>query len=427
MSSAPPVILVQPYKSFIDQPVTIRGSGFKKNTKITVESVLQCSEEKLHFMAYGHYVTSGNGSFNANEMASFGGTSMGTDTSGLFWSMKQLQDSNFVVSLKDGRSVLNYCFNVYNGHITDFSLVNSLASAKIKKYVLKEDINREEIKIGNIRGTLFSPKERGSYPGIITLYGGNKSGHVSEDYAAYLANEGYVTLALAYFGVDGLTKTYTEKALEMEYFEKAKDFLKSLDNVNNKIGVLGRSKGGDIAFGMMEHLSGIDAVCTMNGSIVSVGTDLTYKGHTTKMIGANMNRFTMNEDGSVDISNALDNPRDCPSCIHQLQRSSADLLMIVGKDDKNWQSELFADIAKDLMDSVRKKNYKIIKYTHSGHFFDLPNTPIVTTTPHVLVPNRLMVYFGGKNRGMFSKERTDAWKQILDFFRISLKKTYSKL
>ena len=131
MSSAPPVILVQPYKSFIDQPVTIRGSGFKKNTKITVESVLQCSEEKLHFMAYGHYVTSGNGSFNANEMASFGGTYMGTDTSGLFWSMKQLQDSNFVVSLKDGRSVLNYCFNVYDGHITDFSLVNSLASVKI--------------------------------------------------------------------------------------------------------------------------------------------------------------------------------------------------------------------------------------------------------------------------------------------------------
>ena len=101
--------------------------------------------------------------------------------------------------------------------------------------------------------------------------------------------------------------------------------------------------------------------------------------------------------------------------------------MIVGKDDKNWQSELFTDIAKDLMDSVGKKNYKIIKYTHLGHFFDLLNTLIVTTTPHVLVPNRLMVYFGGKNRGMFSKERTDACKQILDFFRISLKRTYSKL
>ena len=240
-------------------------------------------------MAYGHYVTSDNGSFDAKEMNSFRGTYMGTDSLGLFWSMKQLQDSNFVVSLKDGRSVLNYCFNVYDGHITDFSLVNSLASVKIKKYILKEEMHREEIKTGNIRSTLFSPKERGSYPGIITLYGGNKSGHVSEDYAAYLANEGYVTLALAYFGVDGLTKTYTEKALEMEYFEKAKDFLKSLGNVNNKIGVLGRSKGEDIPFRMMEHLSGIDVVCTMNGSIVIIDTDLTYKEHTTKMVGANMN------------------------------------------------------------------------------------------------------------------------------------------
>ena len=131
MSTVPLVIFVQPYKSFIDQPVTIRGSGFKKNTKITAESVLQCSQEKLHFMAYGHYVTSDNGSFDAKEMNSFRGTYMGTDSLGLFWSMKQLQDSNFVVSLKDGRSVLNYCFNVYDGHITDFSLVNSLASVKI--------------------------------------------------------------------------------------------------------------------------------------------------------------------------------------------------------------------------------------------------------------------------------------------------------
>ena len=156
---------------------------------------------------------------------------------------------------------------------------------------------------------------------------------------------------------------------------------------------------------MMEHLSGIDAVCTINGSIVSAGTDLTYKGHVTKMIGANMSKVTMNEDGSVDVSNALDNPRNYPSCINQLQRSSADLLMIVGKDDKIWQSELFADIAKELMESEGKKNYKIIKYPHSGHFFDLPNTPIVTTTPHVLVPNRLMVYFGGKNRHFFQGKR----------------------
>ena len=127
MSTVPPMILVQPYKSFIDQPVNIRGSGFKKNTKITAEFVLQCSEEKLHFMAYGHYLTSDNGSFDTEEMNSFRGTYMGTVSLGLFWSMKQLQVSNFVVSLKDGRSVLNYCFNVYDGHITDFSLANSLS------------------------------------------------------------------------------------------------------------------------------------------------------------------------------------------------------------------------------------------------------------------------------------------------------------
>ena len=177
----------------------------------------------------------------------------------------------------------------------------------------------------------------------------------------------------------------------------------------------------------MAHLSGINAVCTINGAIVSIGADVTYKGHVTKMISSDVGRLAINKDGTIDISNTLDNPRDFPNRIHQFQRSSADLLMIVGQEDKNWQSELFADIAKELMDVEGKENYEIIKYAHSGHFFDLPNTPIVTKTTHPLVPNRVMVDFGGKDKAMFSQEIYEAWKSVLEFFRKSLAKTDSKL
>ena len=220
---------------------------------------------------------------------------------------------------------------------------------------------------------------------------------------------------------------HTEKPIEIEYFEEAIEFLKSLNNVNGKIGILGQSKGGDVALGIMTHLPDINAVCTINGAIASIGADLTYKGHVTKMIGSDVSRLAINEDGTLDISNMLDNPRDVSCRIHQIQRSSADLLMIVGQEDKSWQSELFADIAKELMDSEGKKNYEIIKYAHSGHFFNLPNTPIVTKTTHPLVPNRVMVYFGGKDKAMFSQEINEAWKCVLEFFRKSLAKTDSKL
>ena len=421
------VLKVEPYRSLIDQPVTLNGSGFEKKSKITIQSVLQCTEEHIHFMSYGHYLTSDNGDFDLKEMASLGGTYTGIDNCGLFWSMNHLEDSRDNFSLKDGRSILNYNFNIFDGHISDFSNANTIASANIQKCVLGEGICREEITGGNIRGTLFSPSQRGSYPAIITIFGGNKMGHVREEYAAYLAKQGYVTFALPFFGVDGLSKTYTEKPIEIEYFEEAIESLKSLDNVNGKIGILGHSKGGDIALGIMAHLSDINAVCTINGAIVSIGADVIHKGHVTKMIGSDVSRLAINADGTLDISNMLDNPRDFPTRIHQIQRSSADLLMIVGQEDKNWQSELFADIAQELMDIEGKKNYEIIKYAHSGHFFDLPNTPIVTKTTHPLVPNRVMVYFGGKDKAMFSQEIYKAWKCVFEFFRKSFAKTDSKL
>ena len=423
----PKDLKVEPYKSLIDEPVTLYGSGFERKSKITIQSVLKCPEEQIHFMSYGHYLTSDNGSFDLKEMSSLGGTYIGIDSSGLFWSMNHLEDSRDHFSLKDGKSILNYSFNIFDGHISDFSNVNTLASASIQKCVLREGICREEITGGNIRGTLFSPSQRGSYPAVITIFGGNKMRHVREEYAVYLANQGYMTLALPFFGVDGLSKTYTEKPIEIEYFEEAIEFLKSLNNVNGKIGILGHSKGGDVALGIMAHLSGINAVCTINGAIVSIGADVTYKGHVTKMISSDVGRLAINKDGTIDISNTLDNPRDFPNRIHQFQRSSADLLMIVGQEDKNWQSELFADIAKELMDVEGKENYEIIKYAHSGHFFDLPNTPIVTKTTHPLVPNRVMVDFGGKDKAMFSQEIYEAWKSVLEFFRKSLAKTDSKL
>ena len=215
------VLKVEPYRSLIDQPVTLNGSGFERKSKITIQSVLQCTEEHIHFMSYGHYLTSDNGDFDLKEMASLGGTYTGIDNCGLFWSMNHLEDSRDNFSLKDGRSILNYNFNIFDGHISDFSNANTLASANIQKCVLGEGICREEITGGNIRGTLFSPSQRGSYPAIITIFGGNKMGHVREEYAAYLAKQNYVTLALPFFGVDGLSKTYTEKPIEIEYFEEA--------------------------------------------------------------------------------------------------------------------------------------------------------------------------------------------------------------
>ena len=59
-------------------------------------------------------------------------------------------------------------------------------------------------------GTLFLPNGEGPFPAVINMYGGIYRGTVVEDRSAMLASRGIASLALAYFGVPGLPKSYIE-------------------------------------------------------------------------------------------------------------------------------------------------------------------------------------------------------------------------
>ena len=65
-----------------------------------------------------------------------------------------------------------------------------------------------------------------------------------------LASHGFVTLALAFFGVDDLPEVYS--SFDLEYFEEAVDFLVSLPEVtHHQVGLCGSSTGGNICLTMM--------------------------------------------------------------------------------------------------------------------------------------------------------------------------------
>ena len=173
----------------------------------------------------------------------------------------------------------------------------------------------------------------------MTLYGGIKRKHVIEDSAALLANNGYVTFATAFFGVDGLPKKYSTQPIRIEYFEEVLEYLSSLKFViSNKIGVYGTSKGGDIALAMMAFLSNISAVAVVNGCISSIGTSTTYGDRVIDMLGVSLERVEFMSDGRMNTFNVANHPNDEPSSIHPFENSTADLLMVAGLDDYSWKS-----------------------------------------------------------------------------------------
>ncbi len=57
-------------------------------------------------------------------------------------------------------------------------------------------------------GTLYMPPGPGPHPAVINIYGGIHKGNVIEDKSAVFASRGFASLALAFFGVPGLPKSY---------------------------------------------------------------------------------------------------------------------------------------------------------------------------------------------------------------------------
>lgn len=75
---------------------------------------------------------------------------------------------------------------------------------------------------------LFLPSGKGPFPGIVDLY--TLGGGLTEPRASLLASKGFVVLALAYYGFQGLPKN--PQNLDLEYFEEAVTYLRRQPEVS---------------------------------------------------------------------------------------------------------------------------------------------------------------------------------------------------
>ena len=64
-------------------------------------------------------------------------------------------------------------------------------------------------------------------------------------------------------------------------------------------------------------------------------------------------------------------------------------------------------------------NYEIMTLPGAGHLIEVPNSPPVILSNHVLFP-RNQVHMGGTNVDLHSKGQLKAWHKLLDFFTESL-------
>ncbi len=110
--------------------------------------------------------------------------------------------------------------------------------------IKKNNINHYDIQRDSWQGRVFYEESKNKKPAIIVLSGSDGGIEKAQNIAMMLSNQGFVTLAISYFGMNN-QKSNLDR-IPLENLEEALKYIQKLDFVNStKIGIYGRSKGAE--------------------------------------------------------------------------------------------------------------------------------------------------------------------------------------
>ena len=420
-SRVSPVIEVRPKESMFDQSVSIRILNCPDNKPVKLRSTM-FDDDSVKWVSVNTFMPS-NGVIDLASTSPISGSYDTIDPMGFIWSMKPMDLKKSVFFSSKKLTPLKIQIEV----LLNDTLV---AISDLSRLRVQPDVLRINVREEGLVGTLFIPKGAKNIPGIIDLTG--SGGRLSEGRAALLASHGYVTFALAYFGIESLPKTLTN--IPLEYFKKAIHYLKQQKGVDpNRIGIIGGSRGGELSLLVGSTYSEIKCVIgyvpsifrcpgvegaawTLNGEplpFISQTGDMQVMAEIQKKIAAgDAVSFTPWFNSVIQNRDAL---RDTEIPVEKI---NGPVLLISGQDDKLWPSALLSDIAIQRLNANNfTHQIKHLTYTNAGHSIGPPYRP--TTILEAVHPvSGILMELGGTPDGN-AHACVDSWQQILSFLKES--------
>ncbi|XP_053328089.1 acyl-coenzyme A amino acid N-acyltransferase 1-like [Spea bombifrons] len=383
------VLNVFPDVGMADECVQITATGLKPLQPVTIRLTLQDDKGEF-FQSRAFYKANARGEVNLERDSAVGGTYCGVEPMGLIWSLKPLKPFKRPVKTAIKDSPFRYTIDLFDSlQIGVTADSQPTITKKFERWFMSLETQKITIKDGRIRGTLFIPSGKGPFPGVIDMYGG--AGGLVEYRASLLANHGFVVLALAFFAYDDLPRSFHK--LDLEYFEDAAELLLSNPKVAGpKVGVLGVSKGAEIALMMSSFLPQIGATVSINGTCNLYGSTFYYKGKPIlKGTNYNQEKMMITEEGLMCTTGLYDENSD--SCI-PVENASGQILFVAGEADQYYNSTYFAEKAMARMKKYLKTNGRLMSMPGAGHLIEPPGFPFCWASD--LRGNRLPVLWGGE-------------------------------
>ena len=418
-----PFMEATPSVALVDERVSIQARGYAARQEVTLRASMP-AEGPREWEASATFTADQNGAIEPALQAPLAGTYDGCDAMGLFWSMQRLRHAEHRSSLEPpGLAPMTIT-------LTAEAHDQPLVSTTLHRLFMAADVTRTVVREADLVGTLFHPAGRGPHPAILVL--GGSDGGVTEEPAALLASHGYVTLALAYFGVAPLPAQFVQ--IPLDYIGMAITWLHAHPGVSgDRIAVWGGSKGAELALLAAATFPQIRAVVGwMPSAVVSQGlaegeplSSWTYRGAPlpfAPFLVTDTEWQTMLASPPLSLRTLYESMWRDPAAVERatihVEQITGPVFLVSGTDDQMWPSSTFAALVIDrLRQHQRPYRSAHVHYPGAGHGIMFPYLPTTTSTE---MSDGVLSYAKGGTPALNAHAGSHAWSAMLAFLAESL-------
>ena len=414
-------MIVTPAVGLIDEPLHLLVRNLPPLAEVTVRASLR-DERGTPWNSCAVYRADARGIIDLARDAPISGSYAGVDENGLIASLRTASD--LPARTFDNSSVAPLLVDVVaeaGGRELARTAAHRLyVAAGVQVTTLRED---------GLSGLFFQQPAGAARPGILVLGGSSGKLAFASQVAALLAARGFPSLALAYFGVDGLPPDLVE--IPLEYFSAAMKWLTSQPLVSSEaLGVIGRSRGAELALLLGSRFPQIRSVVAYCPSSIawnglhsnrlaevsawrSSDREIPFASLTGAEL-ADLRSRTFQAD-PVTLTPLFEAALDGPipkEAIIPVEQINGPILLISGDDDRMWPSARMGDQIVARLVACRHR-FPVLhrRYAHAGHLMRTPGVP--TTILHNTFE------YGGMPSAQAAANR-EAWNETIAFFRSSL-------
>lgn len=420
-------IKIEPQDDLIDVSRHIVISGLAPNAKVQLTATTPRAQNQL-WQSKTLFVADDHGVIDLSQQAPVAGSYHEVSAMGVIWSQEPLDGGEAVVFPDDLQTPL-----ITTLEVQEEGEGGSIQRAQLIQRFTASGVERIEVRVEGLVGTIYKPAGEGPFPAVMILNG--SGGGINEPRAALYASHGYLAFALAYFKAPGLSPYISNTPLE--YFKQGLDWLRrEYTPYKNFVALNGQSRGGELVLLLAslfpEDVSAV--VAYVPGAVVhsaqnAADPSLGREGWAWLLNGERLTHVWENnktatwapfDEGEpphrheLAILTALDDEEAVERARIKVENIKAPIILLSATDDGAWPSSRYSKMVYDKLQEVNfPYDVAWVDTEDGGHSIVFPYLPTTQLTHTHPVSKRISTQGGRADANAVSNERS--WEAIKIF------------